>query len=145
MGGGGLRILPHKSWHVWNFDNREKVRKDEENARREEEEKRFRAEMAEQEVRLHVLRKRAGLEDDEDNREDQYPALQAEAPQEIADVGSEYPALQAPQEIVEVASSNRKAEHINFFADAEVAYKKQEHKRVSSSLPKICISECTNY
>ena len=28
-GGGGLRILPHKSWHVWNYDNQQKVKKDE--------------------------------------------------------------------------------------------------------------------
>jgi hypothetical protein len=25
MGGGGLVILKHKSWHVWNHDNRERV------------------------------------------------------------------------------------------------------------------------
>ncbi|CAI5715871.1 unnamed protein product [Hyaloperonospora brassicae] len=35
MGGGGLRILPHKSWHVWRRDNIERVLKDE----REHEEK----------------------------------------------------------------------------------------------------------
>ena len=29
-GGGGLRILPHKSWNVYNFKNRERVRRDEE-------------------------------------------------------------------------------------------------------------------
>ncbi|KAL9231127.1 hypothetical protein vseg_006388 [Gypsophila vaccaria] len=33
MGGhGGLNILPQKRWNVYNFDNREKVRKDEESA-----------------------------------------------------------------------------------------------------------------
>ncbi|KAI5060552.1 hypothetical protein GOP47_0024972 [Adiantum capillus-veneris] len=37
MGGhGGLNILPQKRWNVYNFDNREKVRKDEEAAAREE-------------------------------------------------------------------------------------------------------------
>lgn len=35
MGGGGLRILPHKSWHVWRRNNIERVLKDE----REHEEK----------------------------------------------------------------------------------------------------------
>ncbi len=35
MGGGGLRILPHKSWNVWNYDNRERVRRDEREAQRE--------------------------------------------------------------------------------------------------------------
>ena len=41
-------ILKHKSWHVWNRDNREKVERDEANARAEEDEKRHRADMAEQ-------------------------------------------------------------------------------------------------
>lgn len=52
MGGGGLRILPHKSWHVWNYDNREKVRRDEAQAKIDEAEKRSRAEAADQEARL---------------------------------------------------------------------------------------------
>lgn len=29
MGGGGLRILPHKSWHVWRRENIERVLRDE--------------------------------------------------------------------------------------------------------------------
>ena len=35
-GHGGLNILPHKSWHVWNFEARERVRRDEEAAACEE-------------------------------------------------------------------------------------------------------------
>lgn len=54
-------ILPKKSWNVWNKDNRERVKRDEANARAEEEENQRRAEMAEQDVRLQVLRRRAGL------------------------------------------------------------------------------------
>ncbi|CAL9154612.1 unnamed protein product [Musa hybrid cultivar] len=37
MGGhGGLNILPQKRWNVYNYENREKVRRDEEAAAREE-------------------------------------------------------------------------------------------------------------
>jgi hypothetical protein len=56
---GGLRILPHKSWNVYNFDNRERVRKDEEKARETEAERQERAEAAEAEARIEVLRARA--------------------------------------------------------------------------------------
>ncbi|OQS07968.1 hypothetical protein THRCLA_00050 [Thraustotheca clavata] len=46
MGGGGLRILKHKKWHVWTRENIEKVRRDErlheESTRREFREKRKR-------------------------------------------------------------------------------------------------------
>jgi hypothetical protein len=35
-GHGGLNILPHKSWHVWNFEARERVQRDEEAAQAEE-------------------------------------------------------------------------------------------------------------
>ena len=59
MGGGGLVILKHKSWHVWRHDNVERVRKDEQAARLEEEMKQRRAEEAEQEHRIKVLRTRA--------------------------------------------------------------------------------------
>jgi hypothetical protein len=46
MGGGGLRILPHKSWNVYNYDNRLRVEQDEKQAQKEEEEKRIRFEEA---------------------------------------------------------------------------------------------------
>ena len=59
MGGGGLRILPHKSWHVWNYDNRARVEKDIAQAKVDEEEKLYRVDVAEQEVRLSVLRGKA--------------------------------------------------------------------------------------
>ena len=35
-GHGGLNILPHKSWHVWNWEARERVQRDEEAAQAEE-------------------------------------------------------------------------------------------------------------
>ncbi|CAI5505993.1 unnamed protein product [Closterium sp. Naga37s-1] len=60
MGGhGGLNILPQKRWNVYNYENREKVRKDEaEEAAREQalaEEQRLR----DSELRLQTLRARA--------------------------------------------------------------------------------------
>ena len=48
--------MPKKSWNVWNYDNREKVRRDEEQARADEEEKRRRADAADQEARVRLLR-----------------------------------------------------------------------------------------
>ncbi|KAL2321581.1 hypothetical protein Fmac_025960 [Flemingia macrophylla] len=63
MGGhGGLNILPQKSWNVYNFDNREKVRRDEEQAAKEEQLKREQAQKRDSEFRLHRLRAARGLE-----------------------------------------------------------------------------------
>lgn len=43
MGGhGGLNILPQKSWHVYNYEAREKVRRDEEAHAAEEQDQRDR-------------------------------------------------------------------------------------------------------
>ncbi|KAJ3077937.1 hypothetical protein HDU99_000882 [Rhizoclosmatium hyalinum] len=69
LGGGGLVILKHKSWHVYNEKNRERVRKDEEKAKQEDDEKKGRAVKADQEYRLGVLRSRAGS-DKKRSRED---------------------------------------------------------------------------
>ncbi|KAJ4833729.1 hypothetical protein Tsubulata_036338 [Turnera subulata] len=62
MGGhGGLNILPQKRWNVYNYDNREKVRKDEEAAAREEQLKREEARKRDAEFRLERLRTARGL------------------------------------------------------------------------------------
>lgn len=62
MGGhGGLNILPQKRWNVYNFDNREKVRRDEEQAAREEQLKRQEARKRDSELRLERLRTAKGL------------------------------------------------------------------------------------
>lgn len=62
MGGhGGLNILPQKRWNVYNFDNREKVRKDEEDAAKEEQLKREQSRKRDTEFRLEKLRQARGL------------------------------------------------------------------------------------
>jgi len=65
MGGhGGLNILPQKRWNVYNFENREKVRKDEEEAAREEQLKREQSRKRDAEFRLQQLRRARGLDPD---------------------------------------------------------------------------------
>ena len=120
MGGGGLRILPHKSWHVWNFDNRQRVEKDVAQAKVDEEAKQYRVEMAEQEVRLSVLRERAGLTKSTSKGKGKAPALDQPHHQHqhqhqhhqlehqhgarledgaaAVDQGADYPALAAPRD-----------------------------------------------
>lgn len=62
MGGhGGLNILPQKRWNVYNYDNREKVRRDEEAAAKEEQLKREQAIKRDAEFRLEKLRQARGL------------------------------------------------------------------------------------
>ncbi|KAL6012655.1 hypothetical protein ACLOJK_003144 [Asimina triloba] len=62
MGGhGGLNILPQKSWNVYNYENREKVRRDEEAAAREEQLKREQARKRDAEFRLDRLRQVRGI------------------------------------------------------------------------------------
>lgn len=62
MGGhGGLNILPQKKWNVYNFDNREKVKRDEEAAAKEEQLKREQSRRRDTELRLEKLRQARGL------------------------------------------------------------------------------------
>ncbi|RWV78122.1 hypothetical protein GW17_00060960 [Ensete ventricosum] len=62
MGGhGGLNILPQKRWNVYNYENREKVRKDEEAAAREEQLQREKSRRRDAEFRLDRLRRARGL------------------------------------------------------------------------------------
>ncbi|KAK4794633.1 hypothetical protein SAY86_012627 [Trapa natans] len=62
MGGhGGLNILPQKRWNVYNYENREKVRLDEEAAAKEEQLKREQARKRDAEFRLEQLRAARGL------------------------------------------------------------------------------------
>ncbi|KAD2805274.1 hypothetical protein R6Q59_029448 [Mikania micrantha] len=62
MGGhGGLNILPQMRWNVYNFDNREKVRKDEEAAAKEEQLKREQSRKRDTQFRIEQLRQARGL------------------------------------------------------------------------------------
>ncbi|KAK4852135.1 hypothetical protein QYF36_021351 [Acer negundo] len=62
MGGhGGLNILPQKRWNVFNYENREKVRQDEEAAAKEEQLKREQVRKRDAELRLEQLRVARGL------------------------------------------------------------------------------------
>ncbi|XP_057729820.1 uncharacterized protein LOC130945140 [Arachis stenosperma] len=62
MGGhGGLNILPQKRWNVYNYENREKVRRDEEQAARDEQIKRDEVRKRDAELRLERLRTAKGL------------------------------------------------------------------------------------
>ncbi|XP_058104514.1 uncharacterized protein LOC131248301 isoform X2 [Magnolia sinica] len=62
MGGhGGLNILPQKRWNVYNYENREKVRLDEESAAREEQLKREQSRKRDAEFRLECLRQARGI------------------------------------------------------------------------------------
>ncbi|KAI8331201.1 hypothetical protein BC941DRAFT_439259 [Chlamydoabsidia padenii] len=62
-----MNILPHKSWHVYNKKNIEKVRKDEAKAKKEQEAKDKRALVADSEVRLKLLRQKASKNEPVDN------------------------------------------------------------------------------
>lgn len=62
MGGhGGLNILPQKRWNVYNYENREKVKRDEEAAAKEEQLKREQVRKRDAEFRLEQLRTARGL------------------------------------------------------------------------------------
>ncbi|KAJ4772533.1 Leukocyte receptor cluster member 1 [Rhynchospora pubera] len=62
MGGhGGLNILPQKRWNVYNWDNREKVKRDEEAAAREEQLRLEQTRRTEADLRLQSLRRARGL------------------------------------------------------------------------------------
>lgn len=56
MGGGGLRILGHKKWHVWTKDNIEKVMRDERIDREEKEKISKKQDLVELEAKVEKLK-----------------------------------------------------------------------------------------
>ncbi|XWS61977.1 hypothetical protein CRYUN_Cryun07bG0171200 [Craigia yunnanensis] len=102
MGGhGGLNILPQKRWNVYNYENREKVRKDEEAAAKEEQLKREQARKRDAEFRLEQLRTARGL-----------------AP--LNKTGGSEPAALPATEPVEVVESESNSGHINLFEGIKI-------------------------
>ena len=85
MGGGGLRILPHKKWHVWRRENIERVLKDE----RENEEKQkdldVKKRSLEQEQRAQQL-----LQDDEHHERHHVNFFKAEEAQMSRKTGAQH-------------------------------------------------------
>ncbi|KAB2621070.1 leukocyte receptor cluster member 1-like [Pyrus ussuriensis x Pyrus communis] len=113
MGGhGGLNILPQKRWNVYNFDNREKVRQDEEAAAKEEQLKREQSRKRDAEFRLEQLRTARGLAPVSQGKEE--PAAMESNPAAVdsksAAVGSKSAAVES------------KPGHINLFEGVKFFY-----------------------
>ncbi|KAJ6712266.1 hypothetical protein OIU79_008479 [Salix purpurea] len=97
MGGhGGLNILPQKKWNVYNYDNREKVKKDEEAAARDEQLKREEVRKRDAEFRLERLRTARGLP----------PLQKPEEPEPVVEA--------------EASISEPKSNHINLFEGIKI-------------------------
>ncbi|KAM1037514.1 hypothetical protein ACFX15_031733 [Malus domestica] len=112
MGGhGGLNILPQKRWNVYNFDNREKVRQDEEAAAKEEQLKREQSRKRDAEFRLEQLRTARGLAPVSQGKE---PAAMESSP---AAVGSKSAAVGSKS-----AAVKSKPGHINLFEGIKIFY-----------------------
>lgn len=110
MGGhGGLNILPQKKWNVYNFDNREKVRLDEEAAAKEEQLKREQSRRRDTELRLEKLRQARGLASQHPPESDQKSPIET----------STAPPPPPPPAAVSIAeplnSSASDSKHINLF------------------------------
>jgi serine/arginine repetitive matrix protein 1 len=103
MPGGGLRILPQKSWNVWRQDCIEKVKRDERKHEDEEDEKRIKQLAVDHEARVLVLKQRA---------KGKQPA-------------EKQPQLEDGSKTEERDSACSQG-HINFFADIERDLQKME-------------------
>jgi hypothetical protein len=126
MGGhGGLNILPQKSWNVYNFDNREKVRKDEEEAARQEAIQQQQARQRDAEFRLEKLRAAAAQAKSStstgttrvqepritqgEEEEDHLPKLRSAVAASNEEKGSS----------IIIAAEQQRPQHFNFFSGVE--------------------------
>ncbi|XP_057524634.1 uncharacterized protein LOC130804267 [Amaranthus tricolor] len=106
MGGhGGLNILPQKKWNVYNFDNREKVRKDEEAAAKEEQLKREQSRKRDSEFRLQQLRRARGIDPESDIKDT--PSQQVVEPESNSVVESKL-------------ESKSESNHVNLFEGIKI-------------------------
>ncbi|KAG0304068.1 hypothetical protein BGZ98_005970 [Dissophora globulifera] len=110
-----MNILPHKSWHVYNQKNRNRVRQDEALAEAKEHEIQERNTAADREHRLNVLRARAQKRlsnrlDDQDGSQDQGQDQDQDQDQDqTVTIGP------TPEDTKSVVVAKQ---HINFWADS---------------------------
>ncbi|KAF9906977.1 hypothetical protein BX616_000558 [Lobosporangium transversale] len=99
-----MNILPHKSWHVYNQKNRDRVRKDEAEAEAKNKRKAEETLAADREYKLKVLRDRAKRR------------VLSSNDTEILDEGQ--PNLLEKRDSKSISKDSR-AQHVNFWADLE--------------------------
>lgn len=97
-------ILQHKSWHVYNRDNVARVRRDEENARKEQRELQARADIAQAEYRVDQLRRRAQQQRTRDGDARDRPLTESEHIDDPA-----YPAIGPAPEALEGRQAGKRA------------------------------------
>jgi len=108
MGGhGGLNILPQKSWNVYNYDNREKVRRDEEAAAREEQLKQEQARRRDAEFRLEILRQA--------KRKSPPPRFESAPDVSRPTLNADDAVISLPEESNHPQTLDRDSNHINLF------------------------------
>lgn len=108
MGGhGGLNILPQKSWNVYNYDNREKVRLDEEAAAREEQLKQEDARRRDAEFRLEILRQA--------KRKNLPPSFESAPDLTRSTLDASDAVTSFPEESNQSEALDRDSKHINLF------------------------------